>query len=601
MHVDQTHGFRLGEWLVKPQANKLIGTDGEVHLEPKVMDTLVQLAQAGGEVVSRKSLLDHVWKRVVINEETLTRTVSELRAALGDSGGERRYITTVPKRGYALVERVHSVGLVDGALPILEEPSPAIAVLPFVSLGESADHEYFADGLTEELICALSQIRGMRVAASRSVFTFKGTTATIQEIGESLGVTHLLEGSIRYGGNRIRITTHFVRVADGYDEWSESFDSELADVFAVQEEIAQAVITALKFKLGLAEDATIVSAPTQNLDAYQCFLRARLRYQNEQTGMTYLGYDDALEAVRLAPDCYDAHGLAAIILTLNTVSEPYHQNEATIRSHIDAALRGNPFQGEALMAKAINIRWNTWDWAVVRAQFDRALAAAPNCPHVMAQFAIRFFRDLGQFEIAAGLLEQAVKIDPINAGPRTSLGYNLRYQGKIDEALEQFDRALAISKDHGYALLGKMLALLSGGRFEEASILLASIESLLGREDLLSLNARGRFLACSGDCSGAQQLQRKIIKLSQAAGGDKHLALPGWMQALQGNIEEAIYWLNLAREKEISQVLTSRAFFDILPGGSVLHREDVQIFLKTMSLDDESLAALDRRGLLAPP
>lgn len=580
-------------------ANKLIGPAGDVHLEPKVMDTLVCLASEQGQVVSRKRLLEEVWQRVVINEETLTRTVSELRRALGDTSRDREYVKTIPKRGYTLIAPVEMLGVTNIQQVIGDSGhTPSIAVLPFKSRSGDVQNQDFADGLTEELICAIGQINGLHVAASRSAFTFKNSDTSIADIGKALGVEHVLEGSVRHSGDRVRVTTQLIRVADGFQLWASSFDRVLADIFVIQEDIAQAVVDALTLRLGIGDETTFVSAPTDNLRAYELFLRARLRYQNEQHGMTYEGLAEAEQATALVPEFAEANGLIALVRTLNTISEPYHRGAEEIRSRYETALAVNPFQEEALMAKAIDVRWQTWDWAAVKAQFELALSAAPNCPHVLVQYAARFYRDLCQFESAQQLLERAVSLDPINAAPRTSLAFNLRYQGRFEEALEQLDRALLISPEHGYGLLGKVLTLLSLERYGEAMQLAAAVEDRLGPDDLLTLNLNARSHASAGNVKEARRYAKRVTVLAASGGGEKFHALLGWIELLLGNTEEGIHWLSIALENQISQVLNSRAFMQILPYEGVLRQTHVQSFLARMNMDDKSLADLRSRGVI---
>ncbi len=591
-------GFRLGGWLVKPMANKLTGPDGDVHLEPKVMDTLVCLASEPGQVVSRQRLLEQVWERVVINEETLTRTVSELRSALGDTTSVRRYIKTIPKRGYMLIASVEMLGVTDVRQGVREhEEALAIAVLPFKNLSSETENEQFADGLTEELICTIGQINGLHIAASTSAFSFKNKTRSITEISDALGVSYLLEGSVRKSNDRVRITTQLIRVSDGFQLWASSFDRIMADIFEIQEEIAQSVVDALKIRLGIGDDTTFVNAPVENLNAYELYLNSRLQYQNEQHSMFYAGLDEAEQAIALVPDYAEANGLAAWIRTLNTISEPYYKHADKIRASYEAALSTNPFQEEALMAKAVDLRWQTWDWAAVKAQFELAQASSPNCPHVLTQFGARFYRDLCLCEQAQELLERAVSLDPINAAPRTSLAFNLRYQGRFEEALEQLDKALSINPTHGYAILGKALSLMSLQRFEEADRIREEVERQYGKDDLLALNLNGRIHASAGNVRAARRVADKVARLSELEGGEKHIPLVGWIELLLGNTRQGIDWLSLGLDKQISQVLNTRPFVTML-GGGVLENPDVQAFLRKMNMDDASIADLQCRGVV---
>jgi TolB-like protein/Tfp pilus assembly protein PilF len=603
INTDLTLGFRLGEWLVRPRANKLINDDGEVHVEPKIMDVLVCLAEAKGQVVTRRDLLQRVWDRVVVNEEALTRTISELRNVLADSANNPTYIKTIPKRGYSLIAPVGTTGIAD--ISRIAQPDcdreglPSIAVLPFVNLSADKDNEYFSDGLTEELIAMLTQIRGLHVAARTSVFSFKGTHVNVKEIGENLNVSHVLEGSVRATSSELRITTQLVEVDSGFQIWSGTFDRKMQDIFKVQEGIALAVVDALRLKLGVDHAFTPVNAPTSNLIAYELFLKGRLKYQNEQYGLTYSGIDELQQAVEISPNFPDAHGLKAYIQTLNSITRPYRESQPAIQTSYEAALGINPFQEEALMAKAIAMRWQSWDWVQTKSIFERALAAAPNCPHVLTQYACRFYRDLCVFDKAQQLLERAVTLDPINAAPRASLSFVLRYQRQYEAALAQAEIAISINASHGYANSAKIFSLISLAEFSAAAESINTIERIVGPQDTLTLNCWARLHSAAGDVAKTNQALKHLVRISQGSQGEQYMPLVGWVHLIQGDVEQAVDWLQKGFENQISQVLTTRAFAQILDGGerNRLAHPLLQDFLSQMNLDDRAISKYCDSGL----
>jgi len=598
---DLHQGFTLGEWLVRPLANKLTNDDGDVHVEPKVMDVLLCLADSKHEVVTRGELIEKVWDRVVVNEEALTRTISELRTVLGDNPRDPTYIKTIPKRGYTLVANTVTTGMAD--ITKMPQPEfkqiPSIAVLPFANLSTEPDNEYFSDGLSEELISMLTQIRGLHVAARTSAFAFKNQAISTREIGEQLNVTHILEGSVRKSSTNFRITTQLVDVASGYQIWSESFDRKTEDIFAVQEGIAEAVVEALKIQLGVDHQFSVTRTPPGGLDAYELFLRGRLKYQNEQRGMTYSGIDELEQAVKIAPNFPDAHGLKAYIHSLNSITQPYGTIESTIEKSYQAALKVNPFQEEALMAKAIAVRWQSWDWVKVKSMFERALAAAPNCPHVLTQFACRFYRDLCEFQKAQVLLEQAVRLDPINAGPRASLSFVLRYQGNYEAALTEAERAVSINSAHGYANFAKLLALISLENFAAAAAMIEQREQIVPSDDVLLLNCRTRLYQASGDTARAKSALADVTRLMRQSRGEQFMPLAGWFYMMQDDVEQSVFWLEKGLEHRISQILNTRAFAQILDNEQrdLLRNPILQSFLGRMNLDDQSLNRYRDSGL----
>lgn len=577
----------MGEWLVKPLANKLICDTGDTRVEPKVMDLLVYLAARQGDVVTRNELLAAVWERVVVNEEALTRTISELRRALGDAGEDRKYIRTIPKRGYSLVHRVENLNVAEAGEQAL---LPSVAVLPFRNLSPAADNEYFSDGLTEELICALAQIDGLHVPASRSVFAFKAHNLSFAEIGAKLGVNHVLDGTVSKFEQNLRVTAQLIEIESGTPIWASRFDEQFGDVFRIQGEIASAVVRGLSIQLGIARPMR-VAHKTSDLKAYELFLKGRLKYQNEQPGMEFSGTRELEQAIGLAPDFPDAQGLYALVKTLNSISEPYCENAEAIRTAFESALSSNPFQAEALVAKAIAVRAETWDWAAVKSMFEKAMAAAPNCPQVLIQFATRYYRATCQFDEAERLLEKAIALDPINPGPHSSLSFVLRYTKRFEESLEEAERALAINPQHGYANLSKILGLASLEEFDRAQAQVRTLQTFLPGDDLLLMNCIGRLHAAMGDIESARRYVDQVRLRGSRPDGAKYLPLAGWIELILGNVEAAVPWLDAALDRRISQVVNVRNFVDILPHSQLRHPE-IQRLLGRMNLDDASVAGM---------
>jgi TolB-like protein len=208
------------------------------------MEVLLCLARHPGETRSKEQLFQAVWPNVIVTEDVLKRCIAELRRAFDDDARDPHIIETIPKRGYRLLAPV-------SALPAATAPSESavtasIVVLPFTNLSADPENEYFADGITEEIIDALVQIQGLHVVARSSAFSFKGKYIDLRVVGEQLNVRTILEGSVRRADNRVRITAQLVSTSDGYHLWSERYDREMKDVFAIQEEIAQAITQRLR-------------------------------------------------------------------------------------------------------------------------------------------------------------------------------------------------------------------------------------------------------------------------------------------------------------------------------------------------------------------
>ena len=239
--------LRAGNWLVCPSLNNMSSEGKTVRLEPKVMGVLLCLAQRPGETLSKEQLFQAVWPNTIVTEDVLKRCIAELRRAFCDDARNPRVIETISKRGYRLIAPVGAPAT--ESAPAETAVSDSIVVLPFLNMSPDPQNDYFADGITEEIIDSLAQIPTLRVVARTSAFSFKGKHMDLRVVGEQLQARNVLEGSVRSAGNRLRITAQLVNAANGYHLWSERYDREVKDVFATQEEIARAIAERLKITL----------------------------------------------------------------------------------------------------------------------------------------------------------------------------------------------------------------------------------------------------------------------------------------------------------------------------------------------------------------
>jgi TolB-like protein/DNA-binding winged helix-turn-helix (wHTH) protein len=294
---------RIGAWIADPASNLLLQDERSVRLEPRAMDVLMHLAARAGAVTSLNDLMSAVWKNVVVGDGSVYLAISQLREALGNTDDGQSYIETVPKRGYRLVVPVEpaaeqvvdvpavrasksswkmptiAIALLAALLAIvwaLRPADPAIdrslAVLPFADLSPESDQAYFADGITEEVLNRLAGLRDLRVIARTSSFQLRGQGADARAVGEKLGVEHLLLGSVRKGGDRVRVTAQLIEARTGQQLWAQAYERQLEDIFAVQDEIAKAVSAAMQVKLHVGELARMPGM-TNDVEAYDEYLR----------------------------------------------------------------------------------------------------------------------------------------------------------------------------------------------------------------------------------------------------------------------------------------------------------------------------------------
>jgi TolB-like protein len=273
------------------ERRELLRGGAPISVQPQVFDLLVHLVQNRDRVVSKEDLIALVWGGRTVSDSTFTSRINAARTAIGDNGRDQKLIRTISRKGLRFVGTVHepsnSVRPVDrppeksperspSALPLPDRP--AIAVLPFNNMSGEREQEYFSDGISEDIITALSKLRWFFVIARNSSFTYKGKAVHMKQIGEELGVRYVLEGSVRKSGDRVRITAQLNDVSTGSHIWAERYDRDLADVFAVQDQITEAIVAAIEPQLYAAEDFRARRKPPNNLDAWDLVMRALWHY-----------------------------------------------------------------------------------------------------------------------------------------------------------------------------------------------------------------------------------------------------------------------------------------------------------------------------------
>src|SRR5579871_3739470 len=284
--------FRFSDHTLDVERRELRRGGDSVAIEPQVFDLLVYLLQHRDHVVSKDDLIASVWGGRIVSDSTLTSRINAARKAVGDSGEEQRLIRTIARKGLRFVGEVRTqptansaragAAAEDGAealRPALPLPDrPAIAVLPFSNMTSDAAQEYFSDGISEDIITALSKLRWFFVIARNSSFIYKGKAVHLKQVGAELGVGYVVEGSVRKVGERVRITAQVNDVATGSHIWAERYDRDLADVFAVQDEITEAIVAAIEPRLYAAENFRARRKPPDSLDAWDLVMRALSHY-----------------------------------------------------------------------------------------------------------------------------------------------------------------------------------------------------------------------------------------------------------------------------------------------------------------------------------
>jgi eukaryotic-like serine/threonine-protein kinase len=407
-----------------------------------------------------------VWNAVLLDDPSPIQSSPALerivRRCLAKQADQRFQTMTDVKRALEQVEG-------EVALPS-RAPRASIAVLPFANMSADKENEYFSDGLAEEIINALAHIRDLKVIARTSAFAFKGKQEDIRRIAEVLNVAHVLEGSVRRAGNRIRITAQLISAADGSHLWSERYDRELADVFAIQDEIAQAIAAALQMTLTGTPAGLRRHTPT--LPAYEALLRGRHHLFKFTPESWTRGTECLTQAIALDPDWAQPHaelGLAYLLAATNGL-RLMRDVVQMIRDEAQKALALDPSElaPHALLGSVAAIF--DYDWTEADERFRRAIAAPSIGSDIHWCYASFFLQPLGRFQESVAEMQREVECDPLNVSWRAVLAGNLNEAKEYDRAMESAKKAIEIDEHHWlpYYVLAESYAFT--GRFAEAIV-----------------------------------------------------------------------------------------------------------------------------------
>ena len=459
--------FHLGSWLVQPGLNTISRNGTTAQLEPKMMSVLVCLAEHQGEPVSKEKLLQTVWPDTFVSEGVLVRSISELRRVLGDDAKEPRVIQTIAKRGYRLVVPVTPVsvpvtepstsldsedevgppsrpkwisGLAVAAAALLlisflvaanvdkmrevwaRTSGPQIhslAVLPLKNLSGDPSQDYFADGMTDELITCLAQISCVRVISYTSTHIYKDTTKTLPEIARELGVDGIVEGSVQRKGVRVRVNAQLVSAPQEMHLWAQSYERDMLDALAVQSTIAETIADQVKIKLIPSQQARLTPSRPVKLNALEAYMQGVHYYSRIGHGF---GGEETKKAVEFLEQAISEDpGFTAAYIKLAGIygndGEPlsYFKGSVSLqRASIEKALSLDPNSSVVHSALGYIRLTRDWDWAGAETEFKRAVELNTNDP--LAHFSLaEYWEAMGRLDQGMHERERAQELDPAMA------------------------------------------------------------------------------------------------------------------------------------------------------------------------------------------
>ena len=425
----------FGDYCLDDGRRELRRGSEQVALEPQVLDLLLYLVQHRDRVVTKDDLIAAVWDGRIISESTLTSRINAARRAVGDSGERQAVIKTYARKGFRFVGDIRVERRSDGEPPAISPPTaetslakaaspedgrtvvdwggrPSVAVLPFNNLSGDPEQEYFSDGITEDLITALSKHRSLVVIARNSSFAFKEAGSDVRRIGRALGAEYVVEGSVRKIGQRVRITAQLAETEGGRQVWAERYDRDVQDLFALQDEITTTVAARIEPEVGAAERLRVERKAAPALHAWD-FFRLGTKHFYKSTVADNLEAQRLLRrAIELDPDLGEAYGYLSYAIILSMV---YFEAEPT-EDRLNEAV--------AIGRKAVELDERD---GLVRFMYGRALLAR------------------GSYGDALAELETAIELNPSLAVSYCGLADTLAYEGRVREAIPYFQKAIDLS------------------------------------------------------------------------------------------------------------------------------------------------------------
>ncbi len=551
--------FRLGEWLIQPSLNRAAKGSRVAHLRPMLMDLLVVLADHAGQVVSKDEILEKVWGVRYVGESALARSVGELRRVFEDDPDHPRVIETIAKRGYRLLAPVTFEGCEPEAAA-----GNAVAVLPFTDLSPGGDQEYFCDGLAEELINSLTSVPGLRVVARTSAFAFKGKSMDVREIARQLNADTVMEGGLQRVGQRLRITVQLIDAKNGYHLWSERFDRDLEDVFALEDEITRAV--AEKLRTRVAGERPLVRASTADPEVHRLCLRGRYHYAKMNAPDMAVARECFEQALARDAGCAAAwSGLSASCwegAQWGFFSSPDDLPRG--RRAAFKAVELDPELEEAHATLGVFLGAYDFAWAAAEREFARALELRPASPTVRERYAMYFLQPMLRLDEAVEQLRGALELDPLSPLLHTQLGHLYVFRREYDRGLEEGHHALAL--DPGYPLARAVvgMALVFQEKFQELQAALGRLPSPAMENNSLTLGGLGWTLALTGQHDQARAILAALEDRSRFPRTSAWSM--AWIHVGLGEHDEAFRWLQRAVEERDPKLafLRNKPFWDPL-------------------------------------
>ncbi len=507
---DFLRAYEFDRFRLDPGERRLSHAGSPVALTPKALDTLIALIENAGNLLHKEVLHKRLWPDTFVEDVTLARNISDLRAVLGRHSAAK-YIETVSKHGYRFIGKVHLLDTADTISSANSEPM--IAVLPFVPFEDDGAVQVFGDGLAEEIIHALSRFRELKVAARGSCFRFRGPSHDLRKVAADLGTDFIVQGSIRRMDLRFRVTAQLVEAKRLTVRWSQQFEREVGHFIEIQDSIAKAIVAELKPCLSRSNLEIGSSHHSPQTDAWHSLWEGRL-HQHRFTADSLAHAESCFEkAIRLDPGYAQAYlGIAESqhIKANLGFARPSDVLPKAADAISKAVLLENS-SGEVHAAAGVNAVFWRYDWTEAELHFGRALALSPSSSSVHHVYALWWLRPQARLEEAIDENRQALALDPLSSFLRIVQAYLLHLAGNDIEALSLCEAALSFEGQSslGHRILGQILQ--GQGRNHEANRAYARAVDLPG-SSLIDLGYFAASCALIGDTDKAFRIGNQLAQ-----------------------------------------------------------------------------------------
>lgn len=511
--VYEFSGFRL-----EVAQRRLLYRGQSIPLKPKILDLLLYLVETRGQLIGKDDLMREVWPDTVVEDNNITVSISHLRKILGEDRLNPKFIETVPRRGYRFVAAVTELPASQSAVARLstpqteseeEETIDSLAVLPMKSPDKDFNLDYLSDGITESIINVLSRIPKLRVLACSTVFRFKAVEINPQEVGQKLNVKAVMMIRVIRVGERLIIRSELVKVSDGSQLWGEQYNRAPSDILVIQDEIAKAITESLKFKLTRNEEIRLTKPPTENIEAYNLYLRGRYLWNKYSKDFTLKAIEIFKEAIAIDSDYALAYcGLADAYFRLSNVHFPPREvlpkaKEAAMRAvEIDDQL------AESHSSVGLVKVYYDLDWSGAENAYQKALKLNPYLVSAHQRYG-SYLTFMGRFEESIRCYEDALHLDPFSLQINTNLATTYFLRGEYDRAAKHLLKTGELEPDYmpTHFVLG--CSYLQQGRLEDAIAEFKRIYEL-DNEAYLALGFMGYAYALNNQRAEAETLRNTL-------------------------------------------------------------------------------------------